>query len=854
MARKFTALLILCAMAVMGLASGSWASYWNEGNNGMTEANAYIIDSAEDLTELRDRVNNGNEPSDRYYKLTQNITLSRWNTFIGSSESRAFTGHFNGNGNTITLSGETNVFGWINTQGIAVEYLNVNGAVSKNAGYTSPYRGGITAYLKSGTIENCNFNGSIYITDQGTADYVVVGGIAGEVRIDGTIRNCRVSGDLTAGNRTNNNTCYAGGIAGVLKGGTIEKCRVTVNDAIYAWSNGPGGQEVNKSRAGGIVGNVSGSTSKITNCVVKGTVRSKEWSGGIVGYMQGGQLNNCYVLDNSAVEANYSAGGIAGYLGGDAIADSNWIVLDSQVSAVEYAVGGVVGYLNSGTVTNNRAYTRIQGRAQYKGAIIGYAQGSPNIWSNNYYNADGGASYTIGYNNSIKAGSSEGGSSHTAETTTMIDPVDPDPLNPSPFTVTPVTPTPVTPTPVTPTPETVITITTGSLPSGTTGTAYSQMLTADTSGVTWAVTAGSLPAGLTLDAATGVISGNPTSAGEATFTVTASKTGATSASKQFTITINAVQSRAVITIMNTELFSGIVGTPYRTELVATTTSSSALQWSVSSGSLPDGLSMSASSGIITGTPTKAGEFRFTVYVSDGSVSDSKQFTIIIEPSDSGSGGNESTETLSITTSSLPDGTVGTPYSGTLNANVSNVRWRVSSGTLPDGLQLSSTGTISGTPRTAGTYSFEITADSGQDSAHKTFTLVVNASGSLAITTSSLPNAVTGTEYRANILANMPSVSWEIDGALPPGLDFNTSSGQIAGIPTSSGTYNFTVIAIGNSQRASKVFTIIVSAPVQQDNNNSNDNNDSSGGGGCDVFSGMGMLILSACVLVIKRVK
>ena len=103
-----------------------------------------------------------------------------------------------------------------------------------------------------------------------------------------------------------------------------------------------------------------------------------------------------------------------------------------------------------------------------------------------------------------------------------------------------------------------------------------------------------------------------------------------------------------------------------------------------------------------------------------------------------------------------------------------------------------------------------------------------------------------------------SVSLEIDGALPPGLDFNTSSGQIAGVPTSSGTYNFTIIAIGNSQRASKMFTIIVSAPVQQDNNNrdkdSNDNNDSSGGGGCDVLSGMGMLILSACMLVIKRVK
>ena len=100
---------------------------------------------------------------------------------------------------------------------------------------------------------------------------------------------------------------------------------------------------------------------------------------------------------------------------------------------------------------------------------------------------------------------------------------------------------------------------------------------------------------------------------------------------------------------------------------------------------------------------------------------------------------------------LADGTAGTPYSETLRANVQGVRWRVSNGTLPDGLQLSSTsGIISGTPRTAGTSTIEITAEYNGETVRTTFTLVVNASGALAITTSSLPNATVNTELAAVI--------------------------------------------------------------------------------------------------------
>jgi hypothetical protein len=86
------------------------------------------------------------------------------------------------------------------------------------------------------------------------------------------------------------------------------------------------------------------------------------------------------------------------------------------------------------------------------------------------------------------------------------------------------------------------TITTTTLPNGTVGAAYSQTLTATgTAPITWTLDSGTLPAGLTLSIA-GVISGTPTAAGTATFTVKANGTG--SDTKQLSITINAVSSVA----------------------------------------------------------------------------------------------------------------------------------------------------------------------------------------------------------------------------------------------------------------------------------------------------------------------
>ena len=268
-------------------------------------------------------------------------------------------------------------------------------------------------------------------------------------------------------------------------------------------------------------------------------------------------------------------------------------------------------------------------------------------------------------------------------------------------------------------------ITTAStLPQGVMGTAYSQTLTA-TGGVppyTWSVTAGSPPAGLTLAAATGILSGTPSAAGSSTFTIRVSDSQSTpgSVTKEFALTVQ--PPPLAITTAST-LPQGVVGTAYSRTLAATG-GIPPYTWSVATGSLPAGLTLAASTGILSGTPSAPGSSTFAVRVRDsqptpGSVT--KELTLTIQP-----------PPLTISTSSpLPDGAAGTAYSQTLTATggVPPYSWAVTSGSLPAELTLgSSTGAISGTPSAAGNHTFTAQVSDAlkptPGTATKTFALTV----------------------------------------------------------------------------------------------------------------------------------
>jgi uncharacterized protein (TIGR03437 family) len=151
---------------------------------------------------------------------------------------------------------------------------------------------------------------------------------------------------------------------------------------------------------------------------------------------------------------------------------------------------------------------------------------------------------------------------------------------------------------------------------------------------------------------------------------------------------------------------------------------------------------------------------------------------------------------------LTGGTVAIPYSQVLPSSNGNppYSWSVLGGGLPKGLSLSNAGTLSGTPGQAGTVEFtgKVTDTAGA-SASSVFAITI-APQSLTITTASpLPNGIVGSDYPAQIFTatggNAP-YTFQITGALPGGLTF--SSGDISGIPATTGAFTFTVTATDSS--------------------------------------------------------
>ncbi|HEV2299923.1 MAG TPA: putative Ig domain-containing protein, partial [Candidatus Acidoferrales bacterium] len=149
-------------------------------------------------------------------------------------------------------------------------------------------------------------------------------------------------------------------------------------------------------------------------------------------------------------------------------------------------------------------------------------------------------------------------------------------------------------------------------------------------------------------------------------------------------------------------------------------------WSIASGNLPAGLSLTASSGKISGTPTQSGSFGFTAKVADSSSplqTATQALTINVSTT-------TPTNTLIITTNSLPGAQISVAYSATLTAinGQAPYTWSIAtgSGTLPPGLSLAaSTGTISGTPTASSAYIFtaQVTdSSSTPQTATHTFTM------------------------------------------------------------------------------------------------------------------------------------
>ena len=362
------------------------------------------------------------------------------------------------------------------------------------------------------------------------------------------------------------------------------------------------------------------------------------------------------------------------------------------------------------------------------------------------------------------------------------------------------------------------------LPSGqtTAPNAYSATIAVSKAGaagatVTFALIAGSLPPGLTMPAQSGsgtVISGNPTRAGTFNFTVKATDGGLTSTlAYQITVTVQGPPDQLLCNAANGGfLISGIcvlpdavVGQPYQGHLITSHRAGGAL--SVVAGSLPPGLSLSATFGpsgaIVGGTPGQPGIEGGSSFTVQGTGDQGQPlyqaYSIAVDQN----------VPLAINASGGTDlgGTVGQAFAQDffLSGGAGPYTWSVAAGQLPPGLTLQTTAgprdannELAGTPATAGTFTFTMRlADYAGQQATQQFTVTVDPP--LQISTTPLATGTVGVPYSRDLIAHggAPPYSWFVVSninELPPGLTLGTTSPDfnnvLTGTPTQAGTFSF----------------------------------------------------------------
>ena len=162
----------------------------------------------------------------------------------------------------------------------------------------------------------------------------------------------------------------------------------------------------------------------------------------------------------------------------------------------------------------------------------------------------------------------------------------------------------------------VVTVNPATLPNGSVGAPYNETVTGSGGAApyTFAVTSGTLPNGLVLNPATGDITGSPLTTGTFNFTITATDSNGCPGSRAYTVIIAAFNCPA-ITLNPDTLPAGAVGVFYD-ETISASGGVAPYAYSVTSGTLPNGLTLDGATGQIAGTPTTPGLFSFTIQALD----------------------------------------------------------------------------------------------------------------------------------------------------------------------------------------------------------------------------------------------
>jgi hypothetical protein len=351
-------------------------------------------------------------------------------------------------------------------------------------------------------------------------------------------------------------------------------------------------------------------------------------------------------------------------------------------------------------------------------------------------------------------------------------------------------------------------------PSGETGKAYSVQILGrggcDT--YVWSNPGGNLPPGLTLGSA-GLISGTPPTAGKWVFWLQIQDTVGNpswcsdnkASQRQFEIDINAGLS---IAQRQSNLTAGQLNVPYSVQLTANGAGTASLTWSVvpNSGSLPPGITLNPSTGLLSGAPTTNGDYHFQIQVTDGTRTDKQTYALsVVDP-------------LKITSPAATAAEIGRTFQTTLTASGGKqpYTWTIASGaTLPAGLTLdAATGAITGTPTSPSASPVKVTV-TDSIGLTQTLDLRVVIAKPLMLVKRALPAAKVGRYFGARLptVGGVAPKSWKIvAGSLPAGLHLNVKSGYINGTPRRAGTAHVTVEVTDKLGAVSKAtFTLKVLA-------------------------------------------
>lgn len=325
----------------------------------------------------------------------------------------------------------------------------------------------------------------------------------------------------------------------------------------------------------------------------------------------------------------------------------------------------------------------------------------------------------------------------------------------------------------------------------------------------FAVLGSALPAGLMLDASTGRISGTPTVAAPAGTTQiqVTDAAGRSATSAAFGIDV-----RDPLRLVATNLESATLGLAY-TGAMSPVGGRGPYSLNLSSGSLPPGLSLSATTGALTGTPTQAGSFPGIVVRAtdaDGRIAVSESFAIEVAPG------------LIVTGMPPQPATVGVPYAYAFAGSGGSTPyiWSLSGGALPVGLTIDpSTGSLGGIPTRVGTVSglaAVVRDNASRTGSSQTFTIDVR--DPVVVTGDPGAVALTGQNYSAafTTAGGRGPFAYSMVGTLPAGLTLSAASGTISGTPTATGDVaGLQVRAVDQDGRTgiSSSFSIFVVHPL-----------------------------------------